>query len=145
MDAKRSSSAKFADWMTSRFGTVWFLLFNGAVFGAWLLINSGQLPVVPVFDEPPFVLLTTIVSLEAIFLAIIVLISENRAARVADIREEIDLQVNLIAEEEITKILELLVLSLKKQGIDISKDLDPHMLEPIHSAEIESRLEDQIK
>jgi len=66
------------------------------------------IPSIPTLDPYPFGLLTMIVSLEAIFLSIIVLISQNRAAKIADLREEIDFQVNVQAEREITAILRIL-------------------------------------
>ena len=61
-------------------------------------------------------------SLEAIILAIIVLISQNRADRIADLREEVALQVEEISELEITKVLKLLVVLMEKQGIDLAGD-----------------------
>ena len=144
-DAKRSASEKFADWMTNFFGTIPFLVLNGVGFTTWVIANLGWIPGFPTFDPFPFVLLTTIVSLEAIFLAIIVLVSQNRAARVADLREEVDLQVNVIAESEITKLIYLLSILLKKQGIDLSQDPDlQQMLEPLSPEKIEQMLEKEI-
>ncbi len=108
MDLQRKFSDKVADFLTDSFGTVFFLSINLAWFGVWILINTGLIPGIPVFDPFPFGLLTMVVSLEAIFLAIIVLISQNRSAHIADLREEIDLQINVRAEEEITKMLIIL-------------------------------------
>lgn len=71
-------------------------------------MNSGYIPGLPVVDPFPFIFLTMIVSLEAIFLSIFVLISQNRSATVDSIREEIHLQINEIAEREITKALKLI-------------------------------------
>jgi len=108
MDQRRSFSDKIADYLTRAFGTVLFLGLNTLWFFLWILVNTGSIPFIPIFDPFPFGLLTMIVSLEAIILAIIVLISQNRSAYVADIREEVDLQINVRAEEEITKILIIL-------------------------------------
>lgn len=108
MDAQRTWSDRVADFLTEAFGTVLFLGINALWFGMWIVINSGLIPGVPIFDPFPFGLLTMIVSLEAIFLAIIVLISQNRSARIEDLREEIDLQINVRTEEEVTKILIIL-------------------------------------
>src|SRR3989344_6928852 len=72
-DAKRTNMEKMADWMTSKFGSNTFLLFNVALFTAWVLINTGRIKIFVPFDPFPFSLLTTIVSLEAIILAIFVL------------------------------------------------------------------------
>lgn len=108
MDLQRKFSDKVADFLTDSFGTVLFLGINALWFGIWILINTGLIPGIVAFDPFPFGLLTMIVSLEAIFLAIIVLISQNRSARVEDLREEIDLQINVRTEEEVTKILIIL-------------------------------------
>lgn len=141
----KSISEKVADMLTAQFGTMWFLLFNAIFFVSWLIVNQGLIPGLPQFDPFPYGLLTTIVSLEAIFLAIIVLISQNRAARIADLREEIDLQINIIAEEEITKTVSLLVMLLKKNGIDVSHDPDVQMMiQPTDTQRIEKSIEKQI-
>src|SRR3989338_11019360 len=84
-DAKRTAIERMADWMTSNFGSNAFLLFNVFLFLAWILINTNQIKAVPAFDPFPFNLLTNIVSLEAIILAIFVLISQNRTAKVDDL------------------------------------------------------------
>ena len=105
MDLKRTASGKMADFMTEIFGSVWFLTLNAIWFGAWIIINTNLIPSIKPFDPFPYGFLTMVVSLEAIFLAIIVLISQNRAARIAELREEVELQLNVRAEEEITKLL----------------------------------------
>lgn len=137
-------SERFADWMTALFGTVTFLSLNATLFALWIPINLGWIPGVAIFDPFPFVLLTTIVSIEAIFLAIIVLISQNRAAHVADVREEIDLHINKIAEAEVTQIIKMLAELSKKQGVDFSDDPEiRRMLRPISSSDIEHKIEEQ--
>ena len=141
----RSPTEKLADFMTTRLGSMGFLILNAVWFMSWILVNSGLIPSIPVFDPFPFGLLTMIVSLEAIFLAIIVLISQNRAAKIDDLRDEIDLHINTIAEEEITKSIELLILLLKKNNIDVSKDLElRQMLEPTDKVGIQQSLKKQI-
>ena len=85
---KRSEVDKAADFLTASFGTISHLLFNVLFFVAWIVWNGGVIPGLAVFDPFPFGFLTMVVSLEAIFLAIIVLISQNREARIADLREE---------------------------------------------------------
>jgi uncharacterized membrane protein len=142
---KRSLADKFADFLTSAFGTVSFLGLNAAFFLFWILWNTGNIAWLAPIDPFPFGLLTMMVSLEAIFLAIIVLISQNREARVAELREEVELYINTYAENEITKVMYLLTLLLEKNGIDISKDEDlKSMLENIDSDVIEHELEKQL-
>ncbi len=145
-DARRTRMEKVADTMTSDLGSNTFLWTNVMVFLFWILINTGHIPIVSPFDPFPFNLLTNIVSLEAIILAIFVLISQNRSAKVDDIREETHLQLNLIAEKEITKIMKLLSLLLEKQGVDLSGDPElKKMIRPVSEDEIEKRLEKEIQ
>lgn len=143
-DAKRTLSEKFADWMTTVFGSVAFLTVNAVFFAVWIAVNQGYIPGLAPFDPFPFGLLTMIVSLEAIFLAIIVLISQNRAAHVADVREEVDLHINKITEAEATQIIKLLGILLKKQGVSIAEDPEvQRMLKPLHNDQIERTIEEQ--
>ena len=144
-DAKRTASEKTADWITSRFGSITFLILNVVWFGLWILINTGHVSSLPVFDPFPFSFLTMVVSLEAIVLAIFVLISQNRALKVDDLREEIHLQINIIAEKEITKIMKMVSLLLEKQGVDISQDPElKKLLKPVIEEELEKRLEKEL-
>lgn len=108
MNLDRTGSEKFADFLTDAFGTVWFFTLNAVWFFVWIILNVGLIPGFPQFDPYPFGFLTMMVSLEAIFLAIIVLISQNRAAKIADLREEVDLQINTLSEQEITRIINML-------------------------------------
>ncbi len=144
-DAKRTMMEKMADAMTSRFGSNTFLFLNAVVFVLWVLINTNQIKGISAFDPFPFNLLTTLVSLEAIILAIFVLISQNRTSKVDDLREETHLQINLITEREITKLMKMMAILLEKQGVDLSQDPElKRMLKPISEEEIERRLEKEI-
>lgn len=143
--ARRSLTEKIADWMTVRFGSINFLFINTCFFAAWIIINVRVIPSIVPFDPYPFGLLTTIVSLEAIVLSIFVLVSQNRASRIDDLREEIDLQVDMITESELTKLMKLNTLLLKKSGIDISEDKElEDMLKPLNETKIEKSLEKQV-
>ena len=97
-------SDHFADFMTKFGGSMAFVWLHVAWFGVWIVLNVVG---VLTFDEFPFGLLTMIVSLEAIFLSAFVLISENRQAQQSDRRAKVDFQVNLISEQEITKVISL--------------------------------------
>jgi len=77
-------------------------------FGAWVLVNMGHVKGIRPFDPFPFTLLTTLVSLEAIFLTLFVLASQNRLTQEADRRAHLDLQVNLLSEQEMTVVLRML-------------------------------------
>jgi uncharacterized membrane protein len=144
-DARRNFVEKIADWMTSAFGSFWFLLWNGIFFTAWIFINIGEIKFIPTFDPYPFNLLTNIVSLEAIILAIFVLISQNRTAKIDDLREETHLQLNLISEREVTKLMKMIAMLLEKQGVDLSDDPElKRMIRPISEGDIEKKLEKEI-
>jgi uncharacterized membrane protein len=144
-DSKRTKIEKLADFMTSLFGSNLFLAVNVVLFLFWVLVNTNSIKGLPAFDPFPFSLLTTFVSLEAIILAIFVLISQRRTSKVDDLREEIHLQLNFIAESEITKLIKMVSILLEKQGIDLSKDPElKKMVEPVSEEEIEKILEKEI-
>ena len=113
----------FADFLTMQFGTVLFLMVNAGFFVVWFLFNLDIFGLQP-FDPFPFNLLTTVVSLEAIFLSITVLITQNRQSRIADIRQQMDFEIDVRSEEEISKILEVIDELRRAEGI---KRRDPEL------------------
>jgi uncharacterized membrane protein len=142
---KRSWSVRLADDLTSTFGSFSFLTFNILFFAFWILMNTGNISNLPILDPFPFPLMTTIVSLEAIVLTLIVLMSQNRQSFISNLREEIDMQVNIASEQEITKILQILVKIANKQGIKLDdKDLD-EMLKVIEVSYLERKLAEQLE
>lgn len=146
MMRERSFPERVADFLTGFFGTLGFLYLHGIVFVVWVVVNLGVIPGLPVFDAYPFGMLTTIVSLEAIFLSIIVLMSENRAARVAELREEIDFHVNVQAEREITKVLH--ILQEMRTALNVKSRKDPEldeMLAAIDVEELEEAIEEEME
>jgi uncharacterized membrane protein len=106
--ADRSSADRVSDAITWVAGSSGFVAVHAIGFTVWITINTGLWPGVAPFDPYPFSFLTLVVSLEAIFLAIFVLMSQNRAARLADRRAHLDLQVDLLAERELTVMLHML-------------------------------------
>lgn len=141
--AHRNFAEKLADAITQSTGSIIFLVLNVYWFAVWIALNTNMIPGVEPFDPFPFGLLTMIVSLEAIILAIFVLLSQNRAAQIASLREELHLQVNLVAEEEITKVLELLADIRTKMGIRKPDPELERMLERIDTSYIERALQRQ--
>lgn len=136
---------QIADDLTEICGSTAFLFFHVFLFAVWILLNTGVIFNVPSFDPFPFGLLTMVVSLEAIFLSIFVLVSQNRSSLVNTLREEVHLRVNLIAEEEITKVLEVLAEIRKEVGIKKEdKELD-EMLNRIDTGYIEQSILHQIE
>jgi uncharacterized membrane protein len=145
LDEKRSVTERLADSLTSKFGTILFLLVNILLFFGWILINLSTISFIAPFDPYPFNFLTMVVSLEAIILSIVVLISQNRDTKIANVRAEIDTRIDIIAEEEITKILELIKKLLEKNNIDISKDEAlTHMLKPTDRDYMEKKFENEV-
>jgi uncharacterized membrane protein len=101
---------RMADRVAGYSGSMSFVFLHLIWFSGWILLNIGIINFRPLteFDPFPFGLLTMIVSLEAIFLATFVLITQNRQARINERRSELDLQVNLLAEQKTAKIIEML-------------------------------------
>lgn len=143
--AQRTFLEKAADLMTEVFGSIPFLVLNVLWFAAWILINQGFFPFVKPFDPYPYGLLTMIVSLEAIILSTFVLISQNRMSKIENLREELDLHVDVITESELTKVMKLNTVLLQKIGIDLSKDKElEKMLKPLDEYSIQKSLEKQV-
>lgn len=144
-NAHRGVFGRLADFLTTRFGSITFLFINIVWFFLWITVNLNIIPGIPAFDPYPFGLMTMLVSLEAIILSIVVLMSQNRASHIADVREEMDLQLDVITEKEITKIMELVVKLAEQQRLDLKDDkILQEMLKPINVGKIERVLERQM-
>ena len=142
--ARASTSTKISDRVTAFTGSMLFVVLHLAVFGTWALWNGGLIPGLKPFD-PTFVILATEASVEAIFLSTFVLISQNRQAKLADERAELDLQISLLAEHEITRLTALVDAIARKlevrSGVDgelpeIEEDVAPEqVLDAIEAGE----------
>ena len=122
--AQRSPFERLADRIAQAVGTPLSGVLHLAWFGAWIVINAGVAPILPVFDPFPFPFLTLMVSLEAIVLSILVLGSQNVLTRQADRRAELDLQINMLAEQESTKTVALLRRVAAHLGVPGSDEPD---------------------
>jgi uncharacterized membrane protein len=103
---KRTTVQKVADWIADFSGSIPFLVLHIAFFAAWILLNVPRIPHAPMFDPFPYGLLTMVVSLEAIFLSVFVLLSQNRQAAKERIRGDIEYEVNIKAEMEVAHLHE---------------------------------------
>ncbi|WP_309091334.1 DUF1003 domain-containing protein [Phenylobacterium sp.] len=112
---------KLAGAVTAFTGSMTFVYVHLAILAVWVAINVGLVPAVPRFDRT-FVILATAASVEAIFLSTFVLISQNRAAKVADRRADLDLQINLLTEHEVTRLIKLTTAIAEHLGIRESQD-----------------------
>jgi uncharacterized membrane protein len=118
----RSTPDRIADAVTKFAGSMGFVYLHLAVVGVWVVVNTGLLPrAVPRFD-PTFVILATAASVEAIFLSTFILISQNRMQALADKRSNLDLQVSLLAEHEVTRLVTLVTALARKMGVEEASD-----------------------
>jgi uncharacterized membrane protein len=138
--ADRSWIEAVAEWLNNLAASTAFLVTHALWFVLWITWNTGLLGF-PEFDPYPFGLLTMIVSLEAIFLSIFVLMAQKRESSIAELREEMSLQVGLRLEEEVTKTLQLVAGLYTRLGQKIGEDPELHeMLQPLDIAAIEREL-----
>lgn len=115
--ARAPLSDKLAEAITAFAGSMAFVVVHLTVYGAWIAINLEWVPGIAPFDST-FVVLAMEASVEAIFLSTFVLISQNRMMAAADRRGDLDLQVNLLAEHELTRLATLVELIADRLGIE---------------------------
>jgi uncharacterized membrane protein len=134
-EKKKSFEEKIADNVTRFTGSMLFVYIHLILFGLWIVWNAGFIGLKP-FD-PSFVILAMFASVEAIFLSTFVLISQNRMNAQADKRADLDLQVSLLTEHEVTRMITLLTAVAKKMDIqeaynpeidELSKDVHPEVV-----------------
>jgi uncharacterized membrane protein len=121
--SRRSLADRIADFVARFCGSITFVWIHVVLFTVW--IGWNVLPGMEHFDPYPFTFLTLCVSLEAIFLSSFILISQNYEMRIADRRNQLDLQINLLSEQENTKMLQLLDRIARK--LDVTQDEDPEI------------------
>ena len=127
--AKRTRADRMAAFVANFCGSMSFVWLHVLIFSTWLIMNSW--PGLSHFDPYPFTFLTLVVSLEAIFLSAFILISQNYELRISDRRNQLDLQINLLTEQENTKMLQLLEQIAAKVGVDVSMDAELRFLKQI--------------
>ena len=117
-ERRKSTQNRISDAITHFTGSLRFVYIHAAVFGAWIVWNLGLIPGLHLFD-PSFVVLAMVASVEAIFLSTFVLISQNRMQAQAEMRAELDLQVSLLAEHEVTQLMALLDAVARRLGVQV--------------------------
>jgi uncharacterized membrane protein len=125
-EAEASLEERLANRITRFTGSMAFVYLHLAVFGLWIVLNLGLVPTLAPFD-PSFVILAMAASVEAIFLSTFVLISQNRMAAADAKRAELDLQISLLAEHEVTKLVALVSAIAERMGVET--DVDPEVEE----------------
>jgi uncharacterized membrane protein len=119
-EQQRSRTDRFADSVTKFTGSMQFVCLHLVVFSLWIISNVGWLPV-PRFD-PSFVILAMFASVEAIFLSTFVMISQNRMTAQANKRADLDLQISLLTEHEVTRVLSLVTQIANRMNIETAQD-----------------------
>ncbi|MGD9510532.1 MAG: DUF1003 domain-containing protein [Geminicoccaceae bacterium] len=120
-EKEASAEERIADAVTRFTGSMRFVYLHLALFGFWIGANLGWMPGVSAWD-PSFVVLAMIASVEAIFLSTFVLISQNRMAAVAERQADLDLQISLLAEHEVTKLVMLTSAIAEHMGVRTQAD-----------------------
>lgn len=146
---RRTHTERQSDSIVRFIGSPKFLLLHLILVGTWITANLNLIPGVNPFDPFPFGILALFVSSESVFLTIFVLISQNRMARQAEKRSHLDLQVGMLAEQELTTVLQMLQKLCQHAGVDVkssneqiegfSETTDVHKL----ASELDKKLPDK--
>jgi uncharacterized membrane protein len=120
-EGSRTWQERTADRITRFTGSMTFVYIHLLLFGGWIVVNLGWISLIPRFD-PSFVILAMVASVEAIFLSTFVLITQNRMAAMADKRADLDLQISLLAEHEVTRLITLVTAMAERMGVPAASD-----------------------
>jgi len=120
---RRTRTERDSDAIVKFIGSVKFLLLHVILVAVWIVVNLGLVPYVKSFDPFPFGILALFVASESVFLTICVLISQNRMARQAERRSHLDLQVGMLAEQELTMMLQMLQKLCQHTGVDVKSTI----------------------
>jgi uncharacterized membrane protein len=116
---ERSFGERISDAITGFIGSMAFVVFHILLFISWGIINLNFVPGIPAFDPFPFGILTLIVSAEGVFITIFILIGQNRMSRQSDRRAHLDLQISILAEQEMTMMLRMQQKLCEHFGVDV--------------------------
>jgi uncharacterized membrane protein len=116
---RRTLAERIGDKVGDFVGSMAFVTIHALWFAVWFTWNSGAIPGLKAFDPYPFVFLTMAVSSESVLLSTFVLMKQNRMSRRADQRDHLNLQISLLAEKEITKVIQMLSEMSRHQGLHL--------------------------
>ncbi|QAY76154.1 DUF1003 domain-containing protein [Sphingosinicella sp. BN140058] len=122
-EASASTQERVAGAITRFTGSMRFVYLHAAAYGFWIVANLGWVPGVPRWDAT-FVVLAMMASVEAIFLSTFILISQNRMSAISEKRAELDLQISLLAEHEVTKLVEMVSAIADRLGVSSGGDVE---------------------
>lgn len=117
--SRRTSAERASDEIVKSIGSTPFLLLHVLLVAIWSTVNLSLIPGVSAFDPFPFGILALLLAAESVFLTIFVLISQNRMAREAERRSHLDLQVGMLAEQELTVMIQMLHKLCEHAGVDV--------------------------
>jgi uncharacterized membrane protein len=140
-EKEKTSQERLADSITAFAGSMRFVYLHVVVYGLWIVINLPWAPDRIRFD-PTFVILAMEASVEAIFLSTFILITQNRMQALSEKRNDLDLQISLLAEHEITRLLKL--VKAMAQKLEVKESEDPELRELAKDVQPEEVL-DQIE
>jgi uncharacterized membrane protein len=126
-ERRKALQDRLADRISRFAGSMPFVYLHLVLYGGWIVVNLGLIPGVPRFD-PTFVALAMVASVEAIFLSTFVLITQNRMQAMADKRADLDLQISLLAEHEITRLVQMVSAMARRMGVHEVESPDLHEL-----------------
>jgi len=134
-----------AKFLTKSFGTLKFLILILFFIVLWVVVNLGLIPGITPFDIYPFIWLVSLSQLFSVVLSVTILISQNQEERINDVRQQMDFEINVRAEQEITKILQMIAEIHAKIGIaKVDKELE-QMKEAISISDIKENVEQGIE
>jgi len=144
--SRRTLTERLSDVITKLVGNMGFLLAHLILISGWSLINLRLIPGLKPFDPFPFGILALIVSSESVFLTIFVLISQGRMAHQSERRSHLDLQVGMLAEQELTTILQMLQKLCQHVGVNVdsSKQEVQSFSKTTDVSKLASELEDKL-
>ena len=144
LDIEKGLSDHFGAKITAVLGSLWFLAGYCILFTVWICWNVNLLPGLKPFDPFPFPILEMVVSLFAIILSVSVLVNQNRQGSIERIRRQVEFEVNVRAENEITKVLNMLHEIQQKMGLANAVDQElEDMKEPIDIKQLHQTLDDK--
>jgi uncharacterized membrane protein len=117
---RRTLAERISEAIAKFIGSVAFLLLQILLVLTWSAINLNVIPGVKPFDPFPFGILALVISSESVILTIFVLMSQNRMTRQAERRSHLDLQVGMLAEQELTTMLEMQQKICRHIGVDVT-------------------------
>ena len=140
LEKHRTLVDRIADLIGGFSGSMTFVFLHVLGFSAWFLINTLPLGVKH-FDPYPFILLAMVVSVEGVLLSTFVLMKQNRMQHRIDVRDQLDLQINLLSEKEVTKTLQLLRAIANKLEVVPSPEDDAELKEMASTTSVDTLAE----